>query len=181
MALVFPPNIMEQFFSPLNTFLYGFLLGVVFLGISMYNHWQTKREFGRYRRHLSDKLELDSKQLQDGNKDRARLTQECENLRMQVARLNERGDNKMQRELEILARAEKHMVITAPGFAPAWEMAKSTALGQLDSEEKGLTFPQKVYRKLIGSGSNQSNAALPEAAANAAKGNNGTTSSANAA
>ncbi len=175
---------MEQFFSPLNTFLYGFLLGVVFLGISMYNHWNTKREFRRYRTHLSDKLELDSKQIQDTNKERARLTQENENLRLQVARLNERSDNKMQRELEILARAEKHMVITAPGFAPAWEMAKSQALGQLDTEEKGLSFPQKVYRKLIGTGSTQSNVALPESAAAAAKngnGNNGSNTSASVA
>lgn len=173
---------MDQLFSPLNTFLYGFLLGCVFLGISIWNHWNTKREFRRYRTHLSDKLELDSKQLQDGNKERARLAQENENLRMQVARLNERGDNKMQRELEILARAEKQMVITAPGFAPAWEMAKSAALGQLEGEEKGMSFPQKIYRKLIGSTSNQSNAALPESAAAAAKnGSNGNTSSANAA
>lgn len=175
---------MEQFFTPLNTFLYGFLLGVIFLAISLYNHWQTKREFGRYRRHLSDKLELDSKQLQEGNKERARLASENENLRMQVTRLNERGDNKMQRELEILARAEKQMVITAPGFAPAWEMAKSQALSALEGEEKGLSFPQKMYRKLIGAGSTQSNVALPETAAASAaakNGSNGTTSSANAA
>lgn len=175
---------MDNLFSPLNTFLYGFLLGCVFLGISIWNHWATKREFRRYRTHLSDKLELDSKQIQDTNKERARLSQENENLRLQVARLNERSDNKMQRELEILARAEKHMVITAPGFAPAWEMAKSQALGQLDTEEKGLSFPQKVYRKLVGNGSNQSNVALPESAAAAAKngnGSNGSSTSANAA
>lgn len=156
---------MEQFFSPLNTFLYGFLLGVVFLGISMYNHWQTKRDFRRYRTHLSDKLELDSKQLQEGNKERARLAQENENLRMQVARLNERGDNKMQRELEILARAEKHMMINAPGFAPAWEMAKSQALSQLETEEKGMSFPQKIFRKLLGPSSGGGQPVLAETSA----------------
>lgn len=170
---------MEQFFSPLNTFVYGFLLGCIFLGISLWNHWQTKREFRRYRNHLSDKLELDSKQIQDTNKERARLAQENENLRLQVARLNERSDNKMQRELEILARAEKQMVITAPGFAPAWEMAKSQALSQLEAEEKGQSFPQKIYRKLIGSGSSQNNVALPEsAAAAAASKNSGATANA---
>jgi hypothetical protein len=61
------------------------------------------------------------------------------------------------------------MVISAPGFAPAWEMAKSTALGQLENEEKGQSFPQKIFRKLIGSGSAQTNVALPESAAAAAK------------
>jgi hypothetical protein len=51
-------------------------------------------------------------------------------------------------------------------------MAKSAALSQLEEEEKGKSFPQKVFRKLIGSGSTQSNVALPESAAAAAK--NGT-------
>ncbi|MDZ4404909.1 hypothetical protein [Prosthecobacter sp.] len=171
----------KDLFSPTNTFLYGFVLCGIFLVQSLWAHWKTKRELKRYKGMLSDKLDLDSKQSQDLTKERAALKQENENLRMQIARLNERADNKMQRELEILARAEKQMVISAPGFAPAWEMAKSTALGQLEHEEKGQSFPQKVYRKLIGSGSTQSNVALPESAANAAKNNNGATSSANAA
>jgi hypothetical protein len=159
----------ENLFSPLNTFIYGFLLCGIFLVQSLWGHWKTKRELKRYKGMLSDKLDLDSKQNQDNNKERANLKQENENLRMQVARLNERPDNKMQRELEILARAEKQMVISAPGFAPAWEMAKSTALGQLENEEKGHSFPQKIFRKLIGSGSTQTNVALPESAAAAAK------------
>ena len=159
----------ENLFSPLNTFIYGFLLCGIFLVQSLWGHWKTKRELKRYKGMLSDKLDLDSKQSQDINKERASLKQENENLRMQIARLNERPDNKMQRELEILARAEKQMVISAPGFAPAWEMAKSTALGQLESEEKGHSFPQKIFRKLIGSGSTQINVALPESAAAAAK------------
>ncbi|MBL9177917.1 MAG: hypothetical protein JNM65_07625 [Verrucomicrobiaceae bacterium] len=163
----------KELLSPLNTFIYGFVLCGIFLAQSWWAHFKTKRELKRYKGMLSDKLELDSKQNQDVKKEQTSLKQENENLRMQVARLNERPDNKMQRELEILSRAEKQMVISAPGFAPAWEMAKSAALTQLEDEEKGRSFPQKVFRKLIGSGSSQSNVALPESAAAAAK--NGTT------
>jgi hypothetical protein len=156
---------MDQIFTPLNCFALGFLLGCVFLVMSLYGHWKTKREFKRYRTHLSDKLELDAKQMQDTSKEKARLAQENENLRLQIARLNERSDNKMQRELEVLARAEKHMLINAPGFAPAWEMAKSHALSQMDSEERGQSFPQRIFRKLLGSGSATSNTvALPQEA-----------------
>ena len=158
----------ENLFAPLNTFVYGFVLCGIFLVQTMWGHWKTKRELKRYKGMLSDKMDLDSKQNQDITKERNTLKQENENLRMQVARLNERADNKMQRELEILARAEKQMVISAPGFAPAWEMAKSSALSQLEAEEKGQSFPQKIFRKLIGSGSTQTNVALPESAANAA-------------
>jgi len=159
----------KELLSPLNTFIYGFVLCGIFLAQSWWAHFKTKRELKRYKGMLSDKLELDSKQNQDVKKEQTSLKQENENLRMQVARLNERPDNKLQRELEILSRAEKQMVISAPGFAPAWEMAKSAALTQLEDEEKGRSFPQKVFRKLIGSGSSQSNVALPESAAAAAK------------
>jgi len=151
----------QTLFSPLNTFIYGFLLGAVFLVMALYSHWKTTREFKRYKLHLSDKLELDAKQLQDSNKERTRLAQENEHMRLQVARLSERSDNKVQREVEILARAEKHMMINAPGFAPAWEMAKSNALSQIQSEESGQSFPQKIFRKLMGTGGQGSAVALP--------------------
>lgn len=152
----------QNLFSPLNTFLYGFVLGCVFLVLSLWSHWKTKREFARYRTHLSDKLELDSRNIQDLNKERARLSQENENLRLQIGRLNEKPDNKLQRELEVLARAEKHMMINAPGFAPAWEMAKTQALSSIESEERGMSFPQKIFRKLLGPVTSGTTATIPD-------------------
>ena len=160
-------TVTHSLLSPFYTFIYGFVLASVFLVLAWYNHWKTKREFRRYKTHLSDKLELDARQHQDTNKERTRLAQENEHLRLQVARLNERNDNKMQRELEILARAEKHMLINAPGFAPAWEMAKSNALNQIQAEESGASFPQKIFRKLLGTGGQGSVVALPSEAAKA--------------
>jgi hypothetical protein len=150
-----------EIFTPLNTFLMGFVLGCVFLILSLYSHWKTKREFKRYRTHLSDKLELDAKQIQDTGKEKSRLAQENENLRLQVARLSERSDNKLNRELEIFARAEKHMLINAPGFAPAWELAKSQAQSQMQSEESGQSFPQRIFRKLLGSGNSATSSGTP--------------------
>jgi hypothetical protein len=120
----------DFFHNSLYTFGLGFGLGCVFLLMSYWNHWKTKGEFRRYKTHLSDKLELDARAMQETGKEKARLTQENESLRMQVSRLNDKPDNKLHRELEIMARAEKHMMINAPGFAPAWEMAKSQALSQ---------------------------------------------------
>ncbi len=162
-------RMVETFTNPFYTFCMGLGLGAVFLIMAVISHWKTKGEFRRYKTHLSDKLELEARQMQDTNKEKARLAAENESLRVQVARLNEKPDNKLTRELEILARAEKHMMINAPGFAPAWELAKSSALTQLEAEEKGSSFPQKIFRKLIGSGSNGTSSALPESAANAAK------------
>jgi len=160
---------LDIFSNPLYTFGMGFALGVVFLVMSYFNHWNTKGEFKRYKTHLSDKLELDARQMQETAKEKTRLAQENESLRMQVTRLNEKPDNKLHRELEIMARAEKHMMINAPGFAPAWEMAKSQALSQLETEEKGMSFPQKFFRKLIGPGSSAASVALPESAISTGK------------
>lgn len=179
---------LDTLFTPINTFGMGFGLGCIFLAMSMYNHWKTKGDFKRYKSHLSDKLELDAKQIQEVNKERARLAQESEHLRLQVARLNEKPDNKLQRELEVMARAEKHMMINAPGFAPAWEMAKSQALSQMETEERGMSFPQKIFRKLLGphSGSGATAGALQENTdtaygSNAGANNNNNSSSNNGA
>jgi len=144
----------------------GFGLGLILFIAAVRGQWKTGRELRRYKKMLSDKMELDQRQLGELTKEKDRLTKESENLRMQVARLNDRTDNKVQRELEIYARAEKQMNISAPGFAPAWEIAKSQALSGLETEERGNSFPQRIFRKLTGG--NGAAAALPaEAAANA--------------
>jgi cell division protein FtsB len=131
----------------------GFAFGFILFGMSFRSHWRTKGEFKRYKKMLSDKLELEQRQMNELTKERERLTKENESLRMQVSKLNERSDNKVQREMEIYARAEKQMMINAPGFAPAWEIAKSNAHTQMEEEERGNSFPSRIFRKLIGGGS----------------------------
>src|SRR6476660_6481516 len=131
----------------------GFALGFLLFVAQFRGHWKTKGEFRRYKKMLGDKMELEHRQLTDLNKEREKFTKENENLRLQISHLNERSDNKLQREMEIYARAEKQRMINAPGFAPAWEIAKSQALAQLEAEEKGNSFPQRIFRRLVGTGS----------------------------
>ncbi len=139
----------------------GFALGLVLYLFSIRGHWRTSREFRRYKKMLSDKMELDQRQSADLTKERDRFSKENENLRIQVARLNDRSDNRLDRELEVYARAERHMNINAPGFAPAWEIAKSQALSQLTEEEKGVSLPQRIFRKLVGGAPAAAVVALP--------------------
>src|SRR4051812_18430898 len=130
----------------------GFALGFLLFVAQFRSHWKTKGEFRRYKKMLGDKMELEHRQLSELNKEREKFTKENENLRLQISHLNERSDNKLQREMEIYARAEKQMMINAPGFAPAWEIAKSQALSQLEAEERGNSFPQRMFRALVGTG-----------------------------
>jgi len=154
---------MDFFNHPLNMLGVGFGLGMLLLLIAWWRHLGTKREFRRYKMMLSDKMELDSRHHQDLKKDRDRLQSENENLKVLVTKLNERADNKLARDLEIYARAERQMKINAPGFAGAWEMAKDGASQQLQDEERGKSFPQRLFRRLVGS---NRQAALPDKSAN---------------
>ncbi len=139
-----------------NTHLYalglGFALGGLLLFFSMRSHWRTSGEFRRYKKMLSDKLELEQRQINNLGGERERLKQENENLRVKIQQLNERPENKTSRDLEIYARAEKQMKIGAPGFAGAWELAKEAAQNQLAEEEKGASLPKRIFRALVGGG-----------------------------
>ncbi len=131
----------------------GFALGLLLLFLSMRSHWRTGGEFRRYKKMLSDKLELEQRQINDLSGERERLQKENENLRVKVQQLNERPDNKTVRDLEIYARAEKQMKIGAPGFAGAWELAKEAAQNQMSEEEKGASLPKRIFRAIVGGNS----------------------------
>ena len=42
------------------------------------------------------------------------------------------------------------LMINAPGFAPAWENAKSQAAAEVSDEDKGNTLPKRIFRKFFG-------------------------------
>ena len=139
-------------------FAWGFYLGCVFLVIAAYNYLGLKGELSRFRRHLSDRLEIEAETMKKIKGDGETLRKENEMLRIKVNALNEQPDRKVQRDLEVYARAEKRMLLSVPGFAPAWETAKSEAHGELAEEEAGRAAPKRIFARLFGGGSQ---AALP--------------------
>ena len=143
----------------LSPFALGFYLGCVFLIIAAYNYLRLKGELTRFRRHLSDKLEIEAETMKKLKQEQEILRKENESLRVKVNALNELPDRKLQRDLEIFARAEKRMLVGVPGFAPAWESAKTEAHNELVEEEAGRSAPKRIFARLFGGGNNQ--AALP--------------------
>lgn len=133
----------------LNPFTLGLLLGLIFAGLAFYNYLRSRGELRRYKRHLSDKLEIEAEAMQKGRAEQDRLKKENENLRVKVAALTDQPDRHVQRDLEIYARAEKRMLVSVPGFAPAWENAKSDARLEIESEEEGRSLPKRVFAKLF--------------------------------
>ncbi|MGI9241650.1 MAG: hypothetical protein ACR2RV_12690 [Verrucomicrobiales bacterium] len=141
---------LSELFS--HPFVWGLALGLLFFGLSVYAHLKTKLSLNRYRKLLSDKLEIEADATLSARKERDELKVENENLRTRVTQLSEKSDGKLQHELEILARAEKAMMITAPGFAPAWENAKTQAEAEVSEEDKGKALPKRIFRKFFGHG-----------------------------
>ena len=143
----------------LHPFALGFYLGCVFLVLALYQYFRLKGELARFRRHLSDKLEIEAETMKKIKAEQETLRRENESLRIKVNALNEAPDRKITRDLEIYARAEKRMLISVPGFAPAWETAKTEAHNDLAEEETGKSAPKRIFARLFGGGGSQ--AALP--------------------
>jgi hypothetical protein len=127
----------------------GGVLGLIGIGFLLIRLWEATREVKRLKRHLADKLELEAEATGRLRQDLQDLKTNNENLRIKVANLNQLPDKRLQRELEIYARAERFMVSSSPGFPAVWEEAKRNALGELEHEELGRSLPKRVFNALL--------------------------------
>ena len=127
----------------------GAFLGLIGVSFAVMRLFDTKGEVKRLKRHLSDKLELEAEATNRLRLDLQDLKQQNENLRIKVANLNQYPDKRLQRELEIYARAERFMVSSSPGFPAVWEEAKRSALAGLEQEENGNSLPKRVFNALL--------------------------------
>jgi len=127
----------------------GAFLGLIGVTFAVLRLFDTKGEVKRLKRHLSDKLELEAEATNRLRHDLQDLKQQNENLRIKVANLNQFPDKRLQRELEIYARAERFMVSSSPGFPAVWEEAKRSAVAGLEQEENGNSLPKRVFNALL--------------------------------
>ena len=144
----------------MHPFTWGLALGLVFAALALYQVLKLKLELKRFKRHLSDKLEIEADSMKKIRSEQETLRKENENLRVKNASLNEMPDRKNQRDLEIFARAEKKVVVSVPGFASVWENAKSAAVAELEEEESGRSTPKHVFSRWFGT-SGKEEKALP--------------------
>jgi hypothetical protein len=134
----------------------GVVLGLIGIAFALLRLWDTKGEVKRLKRHLADKLELEAEATNRLRLDLQELKQQNENLRIKVANLNQYPDRRLQRELEIYARAERFMVSSSPGFPAVWEEAKRSAVTGLEEEETGKSLPRRVFNALLNRPSSKS-------------------------
>ena len=132
-----------------HPFTWGLALGLIFMGLVFRRLLEVQAEFSRYKKHLSDKLEVEARQMNHSKQERDALRQENENLRIKVAQLSQKPERKHQRDLQVLLRAEQKMLVGAPGFAAAWERAKDEAVAQMEEEESGFRKPRELLARIV--------------------------------
>ncbi|MEM7699417.1 MAG: hypothetical protein AAF236_13550, partial [Verrucomicrobiota bacterium] len=147
-----------------HPFFWGFMLGFLLCVLSLFAHFKTSRELKRLKGHLSDKLEIEAEKMSEMKDTIEKLKGENENLRMKINSNRVHEDaTALERELEIFARAEKGMVLNAPGFAQAWDKAKEAAVSDLEAEEAGKSLPRRVFKRFFKKGSPAVEAEVVEA------------------
>tara|TARA_B100000900_G_C20531210_1_gene696405 strand:- start:785 stop:1270 length:486 start_codon:yes stop_codon:yes gene_type:complete len=132
-----------------SPFAWGLAIGLGFFVYTLFRLGVSSRELSRYKRMLSDKMEVEAELMQRLKSERQKLEKENENLRVEVSILSEKPNAKIENELEILLRAEKSMVMNAPGFPAAWETAKANAADEIANELAGKSMPKRILKKLF--------------------------------
>ena len=140
-----------------NSFVWGLALGLLVAGFILKNAFfsklQLKREIKRVEgemRDMQSHLNTQMKITATGNEALTKQIEEFrthnENLRVNLAALQNKPDKAEQRQFRIQEMAINAMREQAPGFAGAWEKAMRQAEVDMDSAESGFT---KLMRKVV--------------------------------
>lgn len=137
----------------LHPFALGLYTGLFLMCLALYHHFKLKLEHSRYKRMLGDKMEIEASTMSKMKHELEAVKKENENLRIKVQTLTETSDGKVARDLEVFARAEKRMMVAAPGFAGPWEQAKQAAYHDLAEEDTGKSAPKRFFQRFFGASS----------------------------
>jgi hypothetical protein len=136
----------------LHPYALGLYTGLFLLCLALYHHFKLKLEHARYKRMLGDKMEIEASTMSKMKNELEAVKKENENLRIKVQTLADTGDGKTAKDLEVFARAEKKMMVAAPGFAGPWEQAKQSAYHDLAEEDAGRATPKRFFQRFFGGG-----------------------------
>ncbi len=140
-----------------HPFIWGLLLGLLIAGFILKNaigtKMQLKREIKRIeaemrdlQMHLNTQLKITATGSESLTKEIETLKSQNENLRVNLATLQNKPDKLEQRQYRLHEMAITTMREQAPGFAGAWEKAMRQAEQDMDSAENGF---QKFVRRVV--------------------------------
>jgi hypothetical protein len=106
-----------------------------------------KNELKEYQEHLNRQMKLTAKGSRDLEKELEKLKQDNENLRVSVQTLGQKPGRAEIRLLNIYDGALRRMMLKAPGFSSAWEVALQEAEKEYEENEKGF---KSIIKKVFG-------------------------------
>ena len=140
-----------------NPFVLGLALGLLVAGFILKNAVSSKLQFKReikriegemrdMQSHLNTQMKITATGHEALTKQIEEFRTHNENLRVNLAALQNKPDKAEQRQFRIQEMAISAMREQAPGFAGAWEKAMRQAEVDMDSAESGFT---KLMRKVV--------------------------------
>jgi predicted nucleic acid-binding Zn-ribbon protein len=140
-----------------NHFVWGLALGLLLAGFVLKNaigaKMQLKREIRRIegemrdlQSHLNTQMKITATGSESLTKEIETLKSQNENLRVNLAALQNKPDRTEQRQFRMQEMAVSTMREQAPGFAGAWEKAMRQAEADMDSAESGFS---KLVRRVV--------------------------------
>ena len=106
-----------------------------------------KKELAEYKDHLNRQMKITNEGSKNLEKDLQKLHKENENLRISVKTLGQKPGRAELRLLNIYDGALRKMMLKAPGFSSAWEVALQEAEVEYEENEKGF---KSIIKKVFG-------------------------------
>ncbi len=122
----------------------GYFVGLVKSGFTIRRH---KKELDEYKQHLERQMRLTSEGSRNLEAELASLRSDNENLRISVQTLGQKPGRAEIRLLNIYDGALRKMMLKAPGFSSAWEIALQEAECEYEENEKGF---KSIIKKVFG-------------------------------
>jgi hypothetical protein len=109
-----------------------------------------KGEIDDLNKHLNRQMKITAKGTDELEKELAALKEQNENLRVNLAALDQKAGRAEMRTLQVYDRAVSRMNEQAPGFGSAWERAVKDAEANIEQAEGGFVkFIKKVVRPAL--------------------------------
>jgi len=106
-----------------------------------------KKEIKEYKEHLNRQMRITNEGSKNLENDLAQSKKENENLRISVKTLGQKPGRSELRLLNIYDGALRKMMLKAPGFSSAWEVALQEAEREYEENEKGF---KSIINKVFG-------------------------------
>ncbi|MEA2099872.1 MAG: hypothetical protein U9P72_07070 [Campylobacterota bacterium] len=106
-----------------------------------------KQEIKELKNHLNRQMEITSEGNKNIEKELSKLKKENENLRISVQSLGQKPGRAEIRLLNIYDVALRKMMLKAPGFSSAWEVALQESEKEYEESERGI---KSIIKKVFG-------------------------------